>query len=227
MGISADAWQARVLQWTGKRLLLNCSRQSGKSTTTSVLALHRALSVPKSLILLISPSERQSMELFKKVTDALGKLAFAPEVRRQNDHSVELGNGSRILSLPSSAATIRGYSAVSLIIEDEAAFVDDELNSAVRPMLAVSGGQMILMSTPNGRRGHFFDAWEHGGEEWERISISGWDVPRIPRAFLEQEKRTMGAIFLQEYECQFINAATGLVYAGFDPKINCLEALPL
>lgn len=228
LGITPDAWQERVLRWTGKRLLLNCSRQAGKSTTTAVLALHRAIYAPGSLILLISPSLRQSAELFRKVTDSLGRLPSRPELVEDNKLSLSLANGSRIVSLPSSEATIRGFSAVSLIIEDEAAFVDDDLNTALRPMLAVSDGQLILMSTPNGRRGHFFEAWERGGDAWERVHVTGYDVPRIARAFLEEEHRVMGERFRQEYMGEFINAATGRVYAGFDEAMCVVaEAPPL
>src|ERR1035437_4701637 len=74
--------------------------------------------------------------------------------------------GSRICSLPGDPKTIRGFSAPALILEDEAAFVDDELFAAIKPMLAVSRGQLILMSTPFGRRGHFFDtrSEEHTSE---------------------------------------------------------------
>ena len=36
------------------------------------------------------------------------------------------------------------------------------------PMLAVSGGATWLLSTPNGARGFFWEAWEHGGPDWER-----------------------------------------------------------
>jgi hypothetical protein len=223
VGLVPDAWQERVLRWSGKRLLLNCSRQAGKSTTTSVLALHRALTTAGALVLLISPSLRQSAELFRKVLDAIAKLPARPEMSEENKLSVRFGNGSRIVSLPSSEATIRGFSSVSLIIEDEAAFVDDDLNTAMRPMLAVSDGQMILMSTPNGRRGHFFEAWERGGDAWERVRVTGHEVPRIARAFLDEERRIMGERFRQEYLCEFVNAATGRVYAGFDEERNVGE----
>src|SRR6266508_3512763 len=69
-----DDWQRRALRWSGRQLLLNCARQSGKSVTAAVLALHRALYHPKSLVLLVSPSQRQSSELFRKVTDFLDAL---------------------------------------------------------------------------------------------------------------------------------------------------------
>ena len=60
LGIVPDPWQAAVLRSPAKRTLLLCSRQSGKSTTTAVLALHRAVYRANSLILLVSPSLRQS-----------------------------------------------------------------------------------------------------------------------------------------------------------------------
>src|SRR4051794_3777886 len=78
LGFHPDPWQETVLQWEGKRMLLNCCRQSGKSTITAILALHRALYKPKSLVLLVSPSQRQSSELFRKVQDFLTMLPVRP-----------------------------------------------------------------------------------------------------------------------------------------------------
>jgi hypothetical protein len=97
-----------------------------------------------------------------------------------------------VISLPGDEKTIRGFSAATLVIEDEAARVNDATNIAVRPMLAVSGGRFILMSTPFGRRGHFYEAWEKGGEEWTRTAIKADECPRISREFLAQERKTIG-----------------------------------
>jgi hypothetical protein len=114
-------------------------------------------------------------------------------------------NKSRIISLPGSEGTIRGFSGASLIIEDEAARVPDELYFAVRPMLAVSGGRLILMSTPFGKRGHFFKEWTEGGNKWERIMITAHDCPRITPEFLEEERQALGEWwFKQEYLCEFV-----------------------
>ncbi|HJW75023.1 MAG TPA: hypothetical protein VJ787_05055 [Thermoleophilia bacterium] len=74
-----------------------------------------------------------------------------------------LENDSRIVSLPGTEGTVRSYSAVRLLTVDEAARVEDETIAAVRPMLAVSGGQLIALSTPAGRRGWWHAAWEDGG----------------------------------------------------------------
>jgi len=205
LGYEPDPWQARVLRWTGKRLILNCTRQAGKSTTAAALALHQALFVPGSLILLVSPSLRQSSELFRKITEHIAKLEERPAMDEENKLSCVLRNGSRIVSLPGSEATVRGFSAAALVIEDEASRVPDDLYRAVRPMLAVSGGRLILMSTPFGKRGHFFQEWTEGGPQWERIQIRATDCPRISAEFLDEERESLGDWwFRQEYFCEFV-----------------------
>jgi len=198
-----DPWQAQVLRWAGKRLLLNCSRQSGKSTTTAILALHRAMYYPNSLILLVSPSIRQSGELFRKVVEFHARVE-EPKPLESNKLSMTMSNGSRIVSLPSSEATVRGYSGAALIIEDEASRVPDDLYRAMRPMVAASGGRIILMSTPFGKRGHFFEEWTQG-EGWERIIVRAEECPRISAEFLREEQKSIGEWwFRQEYQCEFV-----------------------
>jgi hypothetical protein len=204
LNFQPDSWQTRLLRWSGNRMLLNCSRQSGKSTIAAILALHRALFYANALILLVSRSHRQSGELFRKITAFLGTLAEKPEMLEENACSLQLKNGARIVSLPGSEATIRGYSGATLIIEDEASRVDDQQYRAMRPMLAVSGGQLILMSTPYGKQGHFFEEWSRGGSNWERILVKATDCPRISKRFLDEERRSLGERFVrQEYFCEF------------------------
>jgi hypothetical protein len=205
-----DPWQAQVLRSARRQVILNCCRQSGKSTTTAILSLHTAIYEPSSLILLVSPSQRQSRELFQKVTGFLRALEPAQELEEDNRLSATLSNGSRIASLPGDARTVRGYSAPRLIILDEAAHLPDdgELYTALRPMLSVSkNGRLILLSTPNGRRGDFYNIWTGGGD-WERIKLVGKECPRISAEFLADELRELGPLlFSQEYEGQFIDAA--------------------
>ncbi len=167
LGLAPDPWQADVLRWRGKRLLMNCSRQAGKSTTAAVLALHTALYRPGSLVLLVSPSQRQSGELFRKVSGFLHRLDPPPELAEDNKLACALTSGSRIVSLPGSEATVRGFSGVDLLVEDEAARVPDALYYALRPMLATSRGRLVLMSTPFGKRGHFYEAWTDDSAAWE------------------------------------------------------------
>jgi hypothetical protein len=99
---------------------------------------------------------------------------------------------------------VRGWAKASLVLCDEAAYQNDALYRAVRPMLAVSGGRIILASTPFGRRGFFYEAWQSDAE-WLKIAVAAERNARITPAFLEDERRSMGDMwFSQEFECQFL-----------------------
>jgi Terminase large subunit, T4likevirus-type, N-terminal len=205
LGIHPDGWQEDLLRSHSERILLNCSRQSGKSTMSAVIALHRALYHPRSLILCLAPALRQSQELFAKIAGFYRDLGRPVSPIGERKLSLELENGSRIITLPGTEKTIRGFSGVSLLIVDEAARVEDELYFAVRPMLAVSSGTLIMLSTPYGQRGIFYEEWTSGdSREWQRFRVSADQVPRISSEFLSEERRALGSRwFEQEYMCVF------------------------
>lgn len=210
-GIKPDPWQVQVLDESHNRLFLNCSRQSGKSTTSSIKALHKAVFNPGALILLVSPSFRQSQELFKKVLKYLKILPknFTGKLIEDNKLSVTLWNHSRIVSLPGSPDTIRGFSAPDLIICDEAAQISDDLYDAIVPMLAVSNGTLMMMSTPFGKRGVFYEIWRSESQDWVKIEIKAKDCPRISKKFLTQQRRNMiPQKFSQEFDCEFVDDET-------------------
>jgi hypothetical protein len=208
MGLEPDPWQEKFLRQPAQRTLLNASRQSGKSTVTGILAAHTALYDPGALVLLLSPTQRQSHELFRKCLDAYRAIPTAIPVVQESALQMELANGSRIVSLPGKETTIRGYSGVRLLAVDEAARVPDELYFTVRPMLAVSGGRLVALSTPFGTRGWWYDAWR-SEERWERYEVPAAGCPRISQEFLEEEQRSMGEWwYAQEYDCEFLDAET-------------------
>jgi hypothetical protein len=203
LGLEPDPWQEQLLRSTSERILLLCSRQSGKSTMAAVITLHKALYHPGSLALILAPAERQAKETFSKVLALYRELGHTVPPDSYRKLGMELANGSRIEALPGSERTTRGFSDVDLLILDEAARVDDELYYGVRPMLAVSGGALMLLSTPYGKRGVFFEEWS-GGEEWQRFKVTAEQCPRISAEFLEEERRVLGSRwYAQEYECVF------------------------
>jgi phage terminase large subunit-like protein len=118
LGMEPDPWQERLLRSGSARILLNCSRQSGKSTMSAVIALHRALYHPGSLVL--APAERQAKELFGKAAGMYRTLGHPIPSDSYRKLGMELTNGSRIEALPGTERTIRGYSGVDLLILDEA-----------------------------------------------------------------------------------------------------------
>jgi Terminase large subunit, T4likevirus-type, N-terminal len=202
-GTPPDPWQCELLQSDAQRMLLLCSRQAGKSTVAAALALRVALLQPGSPILVLSPTDRQSGELFRKILAGYRAFGRPLPATAETLHHLELANGSRILSLPGSEKTVRCFSGVSLLIIDEAARVDDALYYAVRPMLAVSKGRLIALSTPFGKRGWFHDAW-HSQENWHRLRITAEECPRISAEFLAEERQALGERwFRQEFLCSF------------------------
>lgn len=194
-----------------KRVLLNCTRQWGKSTITAAKSVYQAAHEAGSLTLVVSPSARQSGEFLRKAAEFARRLGIKAKGDGDNEISLEFPNRARIVGLPGNEATVRGFSAVSLLLVDEAARVSDDLYLAIRPMLAVSSGALWLMSTPFGKRGFFYEAWERGSPEWERIRVRAEDCPRIGRDFLEEERTTMGERwFRQEYGCEFVDAVSAV-----------------
>src|SRR5437870_1012514 len=147
LGFEPDPEQARALRG-GRRGILLCSRQWGKTTVIAAKAVHRACSVPGSLVL--SPGLRQSGEFLRKAAEFVRRLGMPVRRDGNNALSIAFPNGSRIVGLPQNEARVRGFSNVSLLIIDEASRVLDELYQAMRPTLAVGNGDMWLMSTPNG-----------------------------------------------------------------------------
>lgn len=234
VGLSPDPWQAALLRSDARHVLLLCSRQAGKSTVTALLAVDEVMHRAPALVLLLAPALRQAQELHRKIKGVLRDLGdLAPPLRQESALSLEFANDSRIIALPGQEANIRGYSAVSLLIVDEASRAPDALYQATRPMLAVSGGRVVLLSTPSGARGFFHDEWEHGGPDWHRVRITAHDVPRISAAWLAEERGRIGDYwYRQEYLTEFVATDDQVfsydsVMAAIDDDVAPLFAGPL
>jgi hypothetical protein len=203
-GITPETWQAAVLRSPARHRILCCSRQAGKSTVSAVAAVHQALYHPNSLILLLAPVGRQAKELLGKVRDIYAGVRSEMGTEADNAVTLEFANGSRIVVIPDKEGNVRGFSAVDLLIIDEAAWVLDATYQAVRPMLAVSQGKVMLLSTPNGKRGFFHYEWSAGGADWHRSMITVFDVPHIDQAWIATERGKIPASnFDAEYMCVF------------------------
>jgi hypothetical protein len=148
--------------------------------------------------------------LFRKVINFYRSLENSVPPEQESALRLQLENGSRIISLPGKEGTIRGYSGVTLLIVDEAARVSDDLYYSIRPMLAVSGGRLMALSTPFGKRGWFWEEWRGNGD-WLRIKVTAEECPRISKEFLEEERQHLGTWwFNQEYLCEFLDSQTAV-----------------
>lgn len=227
--IKPDSWQESLLQNSPNRMLLLCSRQSGKSTVCAAMALHKAVFDDGSLVLIISNVFRQAEETFRKVKAGLNFAHNVCGIVHETQTMLELSNGSRIVSLPGKQESIRSFSAVALLIIDEASQVSDDLYRSVRPMLAVSQGRLVALTTPFGKRGWFYNSWSNG-KDWYRVKITAEDCPRITKKFLEDELKEIGDWWVkQEYYCEFVDAEDqvfghDLLVGAITSKISSLVA---
>lgn len=223
-----DDWQADVLTSDFRKRILCCSRQAGKSCVTAIGALHEGCTVPGSLVLLLSPSLRQSGELFRKVMQFYHRLeGDKPGIVNESTLRLELDNGSRVIALPGSETTTRGYSAATLVVIDEAARVADDLIAAVRPALATTNGRMIALSTPAGKVGWFWKTWSEG-QDWERTMVKASDCARISPEFLEDERRELGEfLYMQEYELAFLDPETSVFSSDLIARALTRDITPL
>ena len=199
-------WQMIALRSPSKRQLYLASRQAGKSSVAATRGLWTAMFVPGSLVLMVSPSLAQSQEIFRKALTAYRDLGRPMGTAQESALRLELGNGSRIVSLPGTERSNVGYTA-NLLIIDEAARTESALVDAVLPTVAVSGGAIIALTTPKGARGWFFDLWNTPGVDstWERYLVTADDVPSPElHATVEEEREFRGEPHVrQNYYCSF------------------------
>ncbi len=229
LGFFPDAQQSLLLTSGARRVIINCTRQWGKTTVSVAKAVHRAYTVPKTLIVVASPGDRQSGEWMQRASDMLARLDMVPRGDGRNRISLMLPSGSRIVGLPHVEAKVRGFSALSILIVDEAARVSDDMYyKSLRPMLSVGNGDIWMMSTPFGKRGFFYDTWVNNDPAWLKVSVPATDCPRISQEFLAEQRSVMTSdAFRQEHMCEFIGSGDALldpavIQAAFDDTLDPL-----
>lgn len=226
-GIDPDPWQQDFLVSDTHRVLMLCARQCGKSTIASVLADHGALYERGTLTLVVSPTLRQSAEFMTTCKDIYSEIGRPVMSESETALSMRLENRSRIVCVPAKPQNVRGFKNVRRIIIDEAAWVSDLVFQALTPMLAVSGGDLIMLSTPWGKAGWFYDLWG-SSENWKRIKITADQCPRYTPEFLAEQRRTMPwPVYQREYLCEFTDMVgqifpTDLIMSAFTDEIEPL-----
>lgn len=222
-GKPAVGWQREYLA-DERHLLLLKGRQIGASTAGAVIALRVCRATPGSTAVIISPSQRQSGEILQKArTAALFGLGW--DLRYDSASMLQLDNGSRLISLPGSDVSIRGYSPDLLLI-DEAAWVGDNTFAAARPMVAASRGRIVAQSTPQGRIGWFYELASDPPDGWAFMQVRSEDAGTIKAEDLAKERESMDpTLYAQEYEADFGQGGTGL-FAAEDVRSLFEEPVP-
>jgi hypothetical protein len=191
-GVEPAPWQAEfLLAPRGASIIALTARQVGKTTTAGWAIAHHMLFTPGGLSVIACPAQRQSAEAVRRVRASLIKVGA--ELKVDNIFGLELKNGSRVLALPSSDDSIRGLTVDGWIIADEAARLNNDLISALRPMRARRPqARFAMLSTAWSRTDPFWTAWSDDDPSWLRLKATA-DVPgTIAPAHLEQERRQLG-----------------------------------
>lgn len=210
VGFEPEEWQAQLLQSDAQQVVLNCHRGAGKSAVVSILALHRMVTRPNYEILVLSRTDKQAMELVYNLKRAFNRLPNRPEPTKENDHELYLPNGSRLTVVPCTEP--RGYH-VDMMIEDEASYVPHEVYMAARPTVIAKRGRYLMLSTPKGKVGHFYDVFENQ-KGWLKIKATWRDSKRFPPeelARIEGERAYGDEWFRQEYECEFLQTSGQII----------------
>jgi hypothetical protein len=216
IGGDPDPWQTDILLNDPSHLIALCSRQAGKSSFSQVRAIHEALYNPGSLTLLVSAGLRQASELFRGVANGIHEVC--PDrgaVTMESVLRLELSNGSRVIALPASESTARGWSRCSLLIIDEAAAVEPAINKPVLPTTAaMPDARIYLLSTPGGKVGtgeFFYRQWTEGGRDWHKVLVTAKDCPRLDPEYIKRQSRIIGARAAEaEFMCQFLELGDSL-----------------
>ena len=208
---STDRWQVELMRKLsgsvnsgegGLRTIVAASRQVGKSEFASLWITWSLITHGHS-IAITSPSFRQSLELAGKVRSHVYNLGLS-ETDRDSITDFKLATGGRLIVLPGdgSARTSRGFTIDQLIV-DEAAFLEsDEIIAALGPSLALANGSILMVSSPGGTKGLFFDCWR--SDRFHKVKVRADECARISAEFLEEQRSILtSSQYSREYEGEF------------------------
>jgi hypothetical protein len=202
-------WQRGYLREDRPTLLLK-GRQIGASLAAAALAITTARYWSNANAVIVSPSLKQSGEILGRARAGCRRLGIPLD--QDSASMLRFANGSRIVSLPGTARSVRGWTA-KLLILDEAAYIERETFTAARALVA-TGGRLVVQSTPAGEYGDFYEIAAGDDPSWARFSVRSDEVPTIAPEFLEAERRAMSPdSYASEYECRFGKAGASLFTA--------------
>jgi len=199
--------------------IINKSRQLGISTLAAGFSLWTMLFHKDKTVLCIATKQSTAVNMVDKVQFMYQQLPAWLRGKEKPDSnnklSLKLSNGSQIVA--SSAASDAGRSyAVSLLLIDEAAFIDgiDRIYTSIKPTIS-AGGRCVALSSPNGVGNWFHKTWVGAlNSENSFLPIKlPWDVhPERDNQWFENEQANMGAQEIaQEYECDFLASGNNVV----------------
>ena len=199
-----DPWQEE-LRACKKSATVVSGRQCGKTAGVSIVISDEAINVPNSFILIGAYVIEQAEHIFWKVKDYMLTKHADKIVGRPTLHFMELKNGSKIIckAVGDTGAGMRGPT-VTLLVLDEAAFISDNAWVAIEPVISVSGGRTILLSTGQGKTGFFYRSTLN--KDIKQFKVSARNCPRHSKEYLDKKEKELSPIaFATEYLGEFLD----------------------
>lgn len=209
-------YQKQVFKDKSNFIICLMSRQCGKSFTIAARAVYKSITTPNNLTIIVSVNQRSADELLRKVKQwALACKTFSDLVDySENASSVTFNNGSRVISLPASPASLRGWSGD--VILDEFAIIenDEEIFQAVLPVITskMTGKQktLTICSTPTSLDTQFSKIWHTDDSQWSKHRYNIYEcVEQGLQADPELLKEIVNddLVFETEYLCKFASGS--------------------
>lgn len=199
------------------RVIILKSRQLGISTLIAAYALWMILFHSDKNVLVVAIDQLTSKNLVTKVSVMLDNLPSWLRIgtSERNKLSIRLNNGSQIKAVASTGTSGRSE-ALSLVIIDEAAFVDgaEELWASLQQTLS-TGGRGIILSTPNGTGNFFHKIWikaEAGENKFKTLRLP-WQVhPDRDQPWRNRQDEELGMrLAAQECDCDFSSSGNTVI----------------
>ncbi|MFZ5985527.1 MAG: terminase large subunit domain-containing protein [Bacillota bacterium] len=193
--------------YQNSRVVVVKSRRIGITYAAAVFSFVMAVIYGKK-ILSIFPSLRQTIKFMEYIevmwlnTNANVEFEKGFEVRNTKTE-LAFSNGGEIIALPNNPETVRGFGADWVIIDEAAHFQNiNEIWNSVLPSIS-RGGNIVLISTPRGASGLFYE--KYNSDDYEKLNIQWMDCPDFENKVIEEIKSDLPEdIFQQEYSCCFL-----------------------
>jgi hypothetical protein len=202
---------------------LCCGRRSGKSRMLAMIASYLAVfrdwspylspgEVPT--VMVIAADRRQSRVIFRYTREFLKALDVV-SIERETQEVLELSNGVSVEIMTADFRSVRGYTAVALLLDEVTFWSSENTNSAAEiinalapSMATVPGAVLLCASSPYAKRGVLYDAFrEHHGRNGDDVLF--WRAatrtmnPSVPESFIAAEIRKDPASAAAEYGAEF------------------------
>ena len=222
MKIPLYPYQKEIIRtvYDSSEVVVECARQSGKTTALTVFILHYMIFNPDKTVAILANKEKTAKEILRRIKFAYQMLPkwLKHGVTKWNATEVMLENGSSIIAAATSNDNIRGF-AIDVCFIDEAAFIDNWETFYTSLYNTISSGRttkMVLVSTVNGLN-HFYEITSQarkGTNDFKLITVSWQDVPGRDEAWKRRTVRGMNnnmQMFAQEHENEYLGSSGTLI----------------